>query len=171
MALASYGAGGNIFQLIFIPTMGLSVATSTMVAQNLGAGKLDRASEIAKKSAMISFVVLEIIGLFAFIFAPDLIGIFIHNEPEVIEMGVNFLRTFAFSLGFMGIQFSLTGVFRAAGNMVLAMILGIISVFVIQFPVAFILSKYTSLGIDGVWLAFPIVNVVLAIICTLIYLK
>lgn len=74
----------------------------------------------------------------------------------------------AFSLGFMGIQFSFTGVFRAAGNTVMAMILGIISMFILEIPLAYWLSS-TKLGIDGIWRAFPLTNIAMAAICFVIY--
>lgn len=88
IANAAYGAGGNIFQLLFIPTLGLSMATSTMVAQNIGARQLDRAQQIAYKSSLIAFLILESAGVLVFIFAPELIGIFINaqKEPEVIKI-------------------------------------------------------------------------------------
>lgn len=77
-------------------------------------------------------------------------------------MGSNFLRILAFSLGFMGIQFAFTGVFRAAGSTMLAMVLGIISMFILEIPLAYFLSKWTNLAIDGIWWAFPITNVLMA---------
>ncbi|PZM84980.1 MATE family efflux transporter [Candidatus Gracilibacteria bacterium] len=170
VALAGFGAGGNIFQFIFIPTMGFSIAISTMVGQNIGAGNIKRASQIAKTGTLITFVALEIIGLFIFIFAPFLIELFV-NDRETIKTGVDLMRISAFSFGIMGIQFALTGVFRAAGNTSLAMILGIVSMFVVQLPIAFILSIHLNWGINGVWWSFTIVNIIMAIICVLIYLK
>ncbi|MBB1543260.1 MAG: MATE family efflux transporter [candidate division SR1 bacterium] len=170
--LAAYGAGANINQFIFIPLMGLSIATSTMIGQNLGARQLDRAQKIAKTSALISFSALTSLGILVYIFAPQLIQLFIEGNStnqEVIQIGSTFLRILAFSLGFMGIQFSFTGVFRAAGNTMMTMILGIISMFVLEIPLAYWLSKQTSLGVDGIWRAFPITNIAMAVICYVIY--
>lgn len=171
IALAGFGAAGNIFQLIFIPTLGLSIATSTMVGQNLWAKQYERASNIAKTSATVAFISLTTLGIFIFILAPHLIQIFMHDDYEVIAMGTNFLRISALSFGVMGIQFALTGVFRAAGNTILTLILGIISMFIIQFPIAYLLSYHTELWIHGIWWSYAIVNIFMAIICTIIYLK
>lgn len=77
-------------------------------------------------------------------------------------------RINAFFYGFLGIQFVLTGVFRAAGNSALAMNLGLVSMFVIQFPVAFLLSR-TELGVNGVWWAYAITSLLMAIIVFVIY--
>lgn len=77
--------------------------------------------------------------------APHLIQIFIHDDYEVIAIGTTFLRISALSFGVMGVQFSLTGVFRAAGNTILTLILGLISMFIIQFPIAYLLAYHTGL--------------------------
>ena len=71
----------------------------------------------------------------------------------------------------MGLQFSFTGVFRAAGNTIMTMILGIISMFILEIPLAYWFSKQTSLGVDGIWRAFPITNIAMAVICYVIYQK
>lgn len=74
-------------------------------------------------------------------------------------------------MAFMGIQFTITGVFRASGNMMLTLILAILSGFVIQFPLAFVLSHSMKWGIDGVWWSFFISTILMVIIEVLIYLK
>lgn len=63
----------------------------------------------------------------------------------------------------MGLQFALVGVFRASGNMVVTMVITLISQWILQLPLAYILSRYTSLGIVGFWWAFPITNILTAL--------
>lgn len=170
--LAAYGAGSNVNQFISIPLMGLSIATSTMIGQNLWARQLDRAQEIAKISALISFGALSALWVLVYLFAPQLIQIFIDGNnvnQEVIQIWSNFLKILALSLGFLWLQFSFTGVFRAAGNTVMAMVLGIISRFVLVIPLAYWLSKQTSLWVDGIWRSFPITTISMSIICFVIY--
>ena len=100
-----------------------------------------------------------------------MIWLFIHNDAEVIKIWVDLLKISAFTFWTMWVQFALTWVFRAAWNMMLALVLGIISMFMVQFPIAYLLSKQTDLWIDWVWLSFPITNIVMVTICILIYLK
>ena len=71
----------------------------------------------------------------------------------------------------MGVQFALTGVLRASGNMVVTMALTLMSQWVLQFPLAYVLSKHTTLGAEGIWWALPISNVVTALITIGIYAK
>jgi putative MATE family efflux protein len=171
LTVAAYGVGSTILQFVIIPAMGLSLATSTLVGQNIGAGNVKRAVDIARLSALIAFAVLSAIGVIVFAFAPTFIAIFIPNDPAVIRAGTVFIRTVALTFGFMGMQLALTGVFRAAGNMVATMILALVSQWVFQFPIAYVLSKHTTLGARGIWWAFPVSNVAIALITLVWFMK
>ena len=164
LALASYGVGSNLLQVVMIIGMGFSQAVSTLVAQNMGAGKITRASRIGRLGAYISFWSLTGMGLIAFIFARQLVTFFVPDDAEVIEGGATFLRIMALSWGFLGVQLSLTGVFKGSGNMITSMILALISQFVFQFPLAYLLSNHADMDVNGIWWAFPVSNLLMALI-------
>ncbi len=164
ITLASYGIGVRILSFIIIPTLGLSMATSTLVGQNIGAGKTERAEKIVKLSLLVGFVALTIAGAITFIFAEHLVAFFIPGELETIESSAYFIRIMAFTFGFIGIQMSLNGAFRGSGNTMISMMLSIISLWVLRFPLAYILSSYTTLEEVGIWIAFPAANVIATII-------
>jgi len=171
LTVASYGVGSNILQFVLIPALGLSMSISVLVGQNIGAGNIKRASEIARLGAIISFIGLTIIGMIIFIFASPLIAFFVPNDAVIIATGATFVRIMSLTFGFMGIQLALSGVFRASGNMFVTMTIALISQWVLRFPLAYILSKYTSLGINGLWWSFPISNILTAIIAMAWYAK
>jgi putative MATE family efflux protein len=171
LAVASYGAGSNILQFVMITALGFSMSVSTLVGQNIGAGKIERASAIARLGAFLAFGIFTVLGALAFIFAPQLIAFFVPNDPAVIEGGAQFVRTVSLTYGFIGVQMALNGVFRASGNMFATMLLALASQWVLQFPLAYILSKHTDLGIGGLWWAFPVTNVLMALITFGWYLK
>ncbi len=75
----------------------------------------------------------------------------------------------ALAWGFLGAQFSLTGVLRASGNMVSTMVLTLISQWVLQFPLAYVLSKHTAMGERGIWWAFPVTNVIIVLVTLGVY--
>jgi Na+-driven multidrug efflux pump len=152
---AVYGVGTNVLQLMVIPALGISMATSTLAGQAIGARNPKRAEDIAWLSSVISFFLLSFLGLFVFIFAPAIVRFFVPNDPLVIEGGVRFIHIIAPSFGFLGFQMALSGVLRAAGSTFATMVLALVSLWGIQFPVAFILSRYTELGETGIWWAFP----------------
>jgi putative MATE family efflux protein len=169
--VASYGAGSNVLQVVMIPAMGLSMAISTLAGQNIGAGNMPRAAKVAKAGATLGFTILTLIGVIVFFTAPALVAFFVPGDTEVIRGGSVFLRTMCLSWGFMGLQLSLTGVLRASGNMITAMVLTLISQWVLQFPLAYVLSRHTGLGSAGIWWAFPIANILIALVTMSVYAK
>ncbi len=169
LVVASYGIGARILSFIIIPAVGISMATSTLVGQNIGAGKVERAEEITKLSSLISFVILTALGIVFFIFAEPITAAFIPNDPKVIESGALFVRIMSLSFGFIGVQFTINGTFMGAGNTGVSMVLSIIAFWVFQFPLAYVLSKHTSLEEVGIWLAIPISNVLVTIVAIIWY--
>jgi putative MATE family efflux protein len=171
VTVAAFGMGINVLSFVIIPAMGLSMATSALVGQNIGAGQIARADSIARLSAMVAFVSLSVLGAVVFVGATPLMAFFVPTDEAVVTSAATFLRTVAPTFGFVGLQMALTGVFRAAGNMVVAMTLALVSQWVIQFPLAYILSMHTSLGASGLWWAFPVSNVIVGFASLAWFLK
>ena len=168
--LAAYGVGGNILQVVIIPAMGLSMAVSALAGQNIGAGNIERAAAIGRLGAALGFGALSALGLVVFLFPTQLVSFFVPGDAAVVAEGAKFLRIMALSWGFIGAQFALSGVFRASGNMVVNMMLTIVALWVLQFPLAYVLSKHTSLGAEGIFWSTPIANIVVTLITACIYL-
>lgn len=170
LTLAAFGIGSRILSFVIVPALGLSMATSTLVGQNIGAGKINRAEQITRLSSFMGFIVLSFVGVLFFIFAKQIVGIFIPGEKATIESGAVFVRTMALTFGFIGVQNALNGAFRGSGNTLITMILSVLSLWVLRFPLAYILSKHTSLGNQGLWIAYPVTNVITAVF-TFIWFK
>ncbi len=170
LALASFGIAGRIFSFIIIPALSFSYATSTMVGQNLGAGKTERVKQTVKASMVISFIALGILSILSWIFAKHIITIFIPNSPDVIALGTTLLRFITITLAIEGIQLSVFGTLQGAGRTGIAMAISLISLWIIELPLAIILSKFTPLGIKGLFWSYPISAIILTIV-TLVFLK
>ena len=164
LTIAAYGVGSNILQVVTIPAMGLSMAVSTLVGQNMGAGNIKRAARVTVFGACCGFVLLTLVGLMAYIFAPVLVSFFIPHDQEVIIQGVRFIRIMCLAWGGIGVQLCIVSAFRASGNMLVAMVIALVSQWMIQFPFAYVLSKHTHLHSAGLWWSFPVTNVIVSIV-------
>ncbi|WP_339514845.1 MATE family efflux transporter [Pseudomonas sp. RL_15y_Pfl2_60] len=162
--IAAYGIGANILQVITIPAMGISMAVSTLVGQNIGAGNISRASKITQLGALYGFVGLTAVGLLVYAIAPHLVAFFVPGETLVINQGADFIRIMALAWGCIGIQLCIVSAFRASGNMLSAMVIALVAQWMLQFPLAYVLAKHTQLGAAGLWWSFPVTNVLIAII-------
>jgi putative MATE family efflux protein len=164
VTLAAYGVGSNILQVVTIPAMGLSMAVSTLVGQNMGAGNIARAARIGILGTFSGFVILTLAGIAAFALAPFFVAFFVPDDPEVIAEGARFIRIMSLAWGGIGVQLCMVSVFRASGNMLIAMVIALVSQWMIQFPLAYVLSKHAVLQEAGIYWSFPVTNVAVAVI-------
>jgi putative MATE family efflux protein len=164
LTIAAYGVGSTILQVVTIPAMGMSMAVSTLVGQNIGAGNLDRAARITYLGTVLGFATLTVVGIIAYLGASQIVSFFIPHDADVIAVGAHFIRIMAFAWGCIGVQLCVVSAFRASGNMLIAMVIAMVSQWMVQFPLAYILSRHTGLQADGLWWSFPATNVVVAIV-------
>lgn len=171
ITIASYGIGMRVFSFVIIPAVGLAMATSTLVGQNIGASKIQRAEKIVKVSVIASTLILFIVSLFVFFFARNIASFFIPDELDTIKQSSVFLKIIAFSFPFLAIQQILGAAFKGSGNTRLSMMISIIPLWIFQFPLAYVLSKYSSMGQVGIWVAILISNFVSALLCFIYFMK
>ncbi|RZJ24933.1 MAG: MATE family efflux transporter, partial [Flavobacterium sp.] len=91
ITVAIYGAASNILQVVLILGIGFSMAISTVVGQNIGAGNINRASRVAVIGARMSFSTLSVLGLLVWLTAPVLVAFFVPEDPAIIAGGAHFL--------------------------------------------------------------------------------
>lgn len=168
--VAAYGIGARILSFIIIPALGLAIATTSLVGQNIGAIKIKRAEKVATLSSQVAFFGLTGMGILMFLFAEPLTAFFIPNDPDVIEDASLFIMIMAPSFGLLGVQQVLNGVFNGAGFTKASMLISILNLWIIRFPLAFLLSHKTHLGAEGIWWSFPISNAIAAL-AAFIYFK
>jgi Na+-driven multidrug efflux pump len=156
LAIAAYGIGFRVLTFVIIPALGISMATATLVGQSIGAGNVRRAKEVARLSSRSAFFVLSAAGVVCFAAASHIVRFFVPEDENLIAAGAVVVRFMAISFGFIGLQQSLMGAFRGAGDTFMPMILAIVSVWILQIPAAYLLGSHGSLGVVGLWCAFPI---------------
>lgn len=167
--IAAYGTGVRIISFLSIPVFGLSMATTILVGQYLGAGKTPDVQKVIKMAAITGFLVLSTIGVLMFFFAEQMVALFLPDNQEAISIGADFLRIASVALGLAGIEHILLAAFRGAGNTFLVMMLSIGLLSFTMIPLAYFLSRHTSFGIDGIWISFPATNFIALIITTFLY--
>lgn len=163
LAVAAYGIGNRILSVVMMPMRGLSMATTTMVGQTMGADDVDRAEKIAWTAVVLTFSLMMALILITQIFPGQIISVF-NDNPEVVAYGIDFLKIVGLSFGFLGIRIVIGGSFRGAGNTVAAMVLAIIALWGIRVPLAKVLSDNFGMGTTGIWWGMFMSNLLSAII-------
>lgn len=156
VVMAAFAAAVKIDAFAYMPVQDFGNAFSTFIAQNYGANKQDRIKS-GMKTALISVAVFCIIvSLCIFIFAPQLMGLFIDSkESAIISCGVDYLRIEGtFYIG-IGVLFLLYGLFRAIGKPGMSVVLTVISLGS-RVALAYGLSAIPQIGVFGIWWSVPI---------------
>jgi putative MATE family efflux protein len=171
VGLAAYGIGTRLLFFWFVPMMGLSIATSAVVGQNIGAGHIGRAGQAAKVAGWLSFLGFTAVGLMLLPLADPLMRALAPHQPDVVREAVTFCWIFSPFLGVLALPQVLNGVFRGAGSTRQAMTLSLLMQYAFQMPAAWLLALATPLGVLGVWWSYPIANVCAAALCLAWLLK
>jgi len=160
LAVAAFGLSLRVFTFVIIPAFGISMAASTLVAQNIGAGERQRAERVAVYSTWVSLLLLGAVGIIFFVGATPITRFFVPEDAQLIAAGALVLKFMAASFIFSGVQLGLAGTFRGAGDTFITMLLAAIGVWLVQLPIAYLLSHHTDLGATGLWIMFPIAGAI-----------
>jgi Na+-driven multidrug efflux pump len=168
-ATAGCGVYSKIEGFAFLPVTSFSMALSTYVGQNLGAGKKDRVKKGANFGVLTSIMLAELIGIFIYVFAPQLIGIF-STGPKVLAIGVKQARTAALFYCLLSFSHCIAGICRGAGKAFVPMfvMLGIWCVLRITYITVAMKIKH-EIGL--LFMAYPITWFISSIIFIIYYKK
>ena len=163
VAVAGYTVAIRIFFFAILPPWGLSGAAATLVGQNLGAQKPERAEQAVWLTGFYNMIFLAAVGL-VFIFFPEPIIRVFTSDPAVISFGVDCLRiisygNLAYAYGMVMVQS-----FNGAGDTFTPTVVNLFGYWLFQIPVAYLLAFRTSLGPKGVFYAIPLAETVIAIV-------
>jgi putative MATE family efflux protein len=157
-ATAGYGLADRLLVIILVPCFGLGNTSGTLVGQNLGAGKPERAERCARWVSVYAAVYLLALTTLLFLFAEPLIAFF-DPTPEVVAIGAACIRIIAFSLVFDGIGFIFSRGLEGAGNTLPTAAINLLTLWGLQLPLALALSQWLGLGLVGIWWGRALANV------------
>lgn len=160
MAIGAYGISVRILTFVIVPAIGISMAASTMVGQSIGAGDRERADRITRVSALSGFTLLGSAGVVIILAAVPIMRAFVPEDPALVIAGAEALRWIALNFALSGVQLSLTGTFRGAGDTFATMLLAAVGTWIVLLPIAWLLSTQTSLGAKGIWMTYPIAGAI-----------
>mgnify|MGYP001817766280 CR=1 FL=1 len=156
-AVAGYGVANRLLLIALIPCFGMGNAAGTLVGQNLGARQPERAEKSAWWVSGYSAIYMAVVALLLSIFAPSLIALF-DPTPEVVAIGTECVRIVAWSMIATAGGVVLARGFDGAGNTVPAMTINLLTLWAMELPLAFGLSRWLGLGATGVWWGRAIAN-------------
>jgi putative MATE family efflux protein len=162
VAVAGYTLAIRLIVFAILPSWGMANAAATLVGQNLGAQKPDRAEQSVWRAGFYNMVFLGVVAAMFVVFAVPLISIFT-QDPGVGAVAVSALRFISYGYVFYAWGMVIVQAFNGAGDTVTPTIINLCCYWAWQIPLAWFLAFRMNLGSSGVFLAITIAESTLAI--------
>ncbi|HBA87853.1 MAG TPA: MATE family efflux transporter [Geobacter sp.] len=156
-AVAAYGIATRIEQIALLPVMGMNVATLALVAQNSGARQWERVVEVIY-SALRAGIILMACGTAAAFFGAGLLVRLFSSDPEVVRIGISYLRIEAFVFIAYVILYTSVAVLQGLKRPVFPLMIGLMRQIVLPIPVFYLLAVVLGWGLYGIWWGIFIVT-------------
>jgi putative MATE family efflux protein len=160
-SVAAYTVAIRIVIFFILPSWGLSNAAATLVGQNLGAKRPDRAALAVWRTGLYNMIFLGSIGVFFFVFATPVVRLFV-DDPAVVPIAALALRTL--SCGNVGYAYGMVMLqaFNGAGDTLTPTWVNFFGFWVLQLPLAWVLSVHLHMKAEGGFLAVVIAECAMA---------
>ncbi|HLN19558.1 MAG TPA: MATE family efflux transporter [Bacteroidales bacterium] len=166
--VAGYTIAIRIIGFALLPSWGLSNAASTLVGQNLGAKKPERAEYSVWITGWTNMIFLGVIGLILFLFPSNFISFFIDGS-EALSSGIEGLKII--SLGFVayGLGMVLVNSFNGAGDTMTPLKINIFAYWMVEIPLAWFLALKLGMKQEGVYISILVAETLMTITAWLVF--
>ena len=161
---AGVGVAEKLCGFIMLVPSAFNQSMSAFVAQNMGAGRMDRAKRALLCGIGMSLVVGVFMAWLSFFHGDLLAGLFARDEA-VIAAAADYLKAYAIDCLLVSVMFCMIGYFNGYGKTLFVMLQGIAGAFGVRIPVSLIMSKIKPVSLFKVGLATPCSSVVQIILC------
>ena len=168
-AMAGCGAYSKLEGFAFLPVTCFTMALSTFVGQNLGAGKYDRVKKGAAFGICCCMLLAELVGLVFYFFAPGLIGFF-NDGPVVVNFGSRHMRTICLFYCLLAFSHCMAAILRGAGKATVPMVTMLVCWCLIRVTYITVAVRIVN-ELTTVSLAYPITWVCSSIVFLTYFLK
>ncbi len=153
--LAGYVISIRIVIFVILPSWGLSNAAATLVGQNLGARKPERAERAVWLTGMWNTMFMAVVTVVLLIFAPEIIRVFT-SDSEVSSLGIQSLRIISCGYVFYAWGMVMMQAFNGAGDTATPTWINFFCFWLFQIPLAYVLAKPLGVGPAGVFISIAV---------------
>jgi putative MATE family efflux protein len=166
--VAAYTIALRLMEFALLPAWGLGNAAATLVGQNLGARKPERAAASVWQAARYNATFLLVIGILLIAFAPLIVELF-SADPEIIRYGSDCLRIMGLGYPMYAVGMIIIQALNGAGDTTTPSVLNFICFWLVQIPLAYTLATVVDLGPHGVFWSIVISESMLSVIGVMIF--
>ena len=148
-AQAGFGIGMRILQAGFMPVVALGFAVGPVAGQNFGAGLFDRVREAFRSALAMAAGAMVVFAVVCHIAPTAMIRVF-SSDPQVIAVGVEYLRIVSWNFVASGVIFVASSMFQAIGNTIPALVSSIVRILLVAVP-AILLARVAGFELRWIW--------------------
>ena len=148
-AQAGFGIGLRLIQALFLPVVALGFAVSPVAGQNVGARMEDRVRSVFRSAVAMSASLMLLSTLLCYLAAAPLMAVF-SSDPEVIAIGVEYLRIIAWSFVASGVVFVTSSLFQALGNTIPPLLTSVTRITVVTIPLL-MMARLPGFQLKWIW--------------------
>ncbi|MEA4849105.1 MAG: MATE family efflux transporter [Clostridiaceae bacterium] len=167
---AAIGIVGKYNGFAILPAIAVGSSVSAMVAQNMGAGRIDRAKKTLHVGFILAFTVSLVVFTITRLFPEQILRLF-GDDPDMIVAGVEYMKTFTFDYLIVPAAFCLNGIITGSGHTIVSSFSGIMSSLGFRIPFAILFGLIMQKGMWGLGLAAPLASFGTTIIVLTYYLS
>jgi putative MATE family efflux protein len=167
-AIAAYTIALRMMEFVFLPAWGLGNAAATLVGQNLGADKPERAEKSAWRAAKYNAIFMTCAGIVLIAFAQAITGLFT-NDPDVLRWGTSCVQILGLGFPMYAIGMVVVQALNGAGDTSTPAILNLICFWLVQIPLAYYLATQTPLGPNGAFISIVVSESLLTLLAVAVF--
>lgn len=153
-ATAAYGVVNQVASYVQMPAVSLGITVSIFAAQSIGANQFDRLQKVVKAGIIMNYVIGGVLISLIYVFSRDILSLFLTSQTT-IEIAHSLVMITLWSYLIFGHAQIISATMRASGTVLWPTVIGVVSIWLVEVPVAYYLSYHTSLGIEGIWIGYP----------------
>jgi putative MATE family efflux protein len=157
-AVAAFSIGNQVERILRRSSLAFGTAATTLVGQDIGAGRIDEAERWGWATVVVGGVGLAVVGVPFVLGAGPFMAAFT-DAPEVVDMGVRYLWALVLAEPFMCASITAGGALRGAGDTRSPLYYTVVAQWLIRLPVGYVLAFSLGWDVDGLWAALVVFSV------------
>lgn len=170
MAIGAMATISSVSLMCLMPIFGINQGAQPIIGFNYGARQVDRAQKAYKISLIVATIILCVAFVLVQSFPETIIGIF-NKDPKFMDISIKGLRIYLLMLPIVGISITGSNYIQSIGEAKTAMFLSLLRQVILLIPFILILPRLFNLGVNGVWIAQPLSDVISSVITVAILVK
>lgn len=170
IAIGAMATISSVSLMCLMPIFGINQGAQPIIGFNYGAKQIDRAQKAYKISLIVATIILCVAFVLVQSFPKTIIGIF-NKDPKFMDISIKGLRIYLLMLPIVGISITGSNYIQSIGEAKTAMFLSLLRQVILLIPFILILPRLFNLGVNGVWIAQPLSDVISSAITLFILVK